>query len=159
MSTRPLHFPYSCLSNLAERLHAHKSYFREDGICGTSRGVWQEQSDEGQPRLGPPIAWAIGLAAIMSVFAVVVIVANYVPLNRESERRIDAALTPATYATISALIEATGNRCAKICSISSVVSLTGVTQLDVACDSDIGSECRVPIHYRVNIEAAAGSHR
>ena len=56
------------------------------------RSILQRWLDEGRFDVGAPLAWAIGAAAVASVFAVVVIIVNYAPLNRESEKRIEAEL-------------------------------------------------------------------
>jgi hypothetical protein len=122
--------------------------------------MWHNEQDEEQPRLGPPIAWAIGAAAIMSVFAVVVMVVNYAPLNKESERRVESALTPATYEIVASIIRATGNSCTHVCSVSPVRSLTPSTVLDVACATSADANaCQIPVHYRVDVQTFSGPQR
>lgn len=117
-------------------------------------------SDEERLNLGPPLAWAIGAAAIASVFAVVVIIVSYAPLNRRSEQRVAADLPPSSYGAVGGLIKATGNACVRICSVSATSSLSASTVLDVACASpDAANGCRAPVRYRVSVEAATGPQR
>lgn len=121
---------------------------------------WQKFLDEGRPKMAPPLAWAVAAAAIASVFAVVVMIVNFTPLNREDERRVETELPPGAYDTVSALIKATGNSCANVCSISALGSLSASTMLDVSCASpDSPNGCLTPTHYRINVETVSGPQR
>ena len=122
--------------------------------------IWQRLFDPDRVKLAPPLAWAIGAAAIMSVFAVVAIIVNYAPLNRDSERRVESDLPPASYDTIAALIKASGSSCARVCTVTAANALTVSNAVDVACalPDDTGG-CRTPAHYRITVEAASGPAR
>jgi hypothetical protein len=122
------------------------------------RSTLQQWLDEGRFHVGAPLAWAIGAASIASVFAVVVIIVNYAPLNRESEKRIEAELPAVKYETVGALIRATGQACERVCSIGPGRSLTSATMLDVACapQAEVNA-CLTPTHYFVSIEEAQTS--
>ena len=122
--------------------------------------MWHDNLDkEERPRLGPPIAWAIGAVAVMSVFAVVVIIVNYAPLNRAGEQRVESALPPATYDTIASMIRASGNTCTRVCAVTAGSALGSPNELDVACQSDTATSCSAPHHFRVTIEAKTGPQR
>ena len=123
--------------------------------------MWHDDLDQERerPRLGPPIAWAIAAAAIMSVFAVIVIIVNYAPLNRASEQRIERALPSATYDTVAAMIRASGNSCTRVCAVTAGSALGSPNELDVACQSDTATSCSAPHHFRVTIEAKTGPQR
>jgi len=111
-------------------------------------------------RLGAPLAWATAAAAILSLFAVVTIIVNYAPLNKAAEHRVKTQLPPATYETVAALIKATGNECARICAISPVATLSPSHAVDVECAGENGAgSCRMPIHYRLNVEPNDGPKR
>ena len=119
----------------------------------------ERQFDVERLKLAPPLAWAIAAAAIVTVFAIIVMIVNYAPLNRESEKRVESELPPATFDTVSALIKATGNACPRVCSVSPVSSLTPSGTLDVACAADGPRACSTPEHYRITVETAAGPQR
>ncbi len=114
--------------------------------------------DDRLQRIGPPLAWAIGATAILTVFAIIVMIVNYAPLNRESERRIETELPVATYGTVSALIKAMGENCVRVCSIAPGPSLNSETTLDVACAAETtANACLTPTHYRVSVEEVPAS--
>jgi hypothetical protein len=121
--------------------------------------MWHDDSDEERPHLGPPIAWAIAAAAIVSVFAVVAIAVNYAPLNKQSAQRIERALPTTTYDTIAAMVRATGNNCAHVCSISAPSALGPETELDVACTPQSAGSCSAPQHFRISIAPKTGPQR
>ncbi len=122
------------------------------------RPILQRWLDEGRLDVGAPLAWAIGAASVASVFAVVVIIVNYAPLNRESEKRIEAELPAVNYETVGALIRATGQACERVCSIGPGRSLTSATTLEVGCASRADANaCLTPIHYRVSVEETPAS--
>lgn len=124
------------------------------------RAVMTERHTDEEPwRFAPPLAWGIAAAAIMSVFAVVAIVVNYAPLNREVEKRVGIELPPETFGTLAALVKASGNTCAHVCSVTPVTSLTAASTLDIACSDARKRACDAPIHYRINVERNAGPQR
>ena len=109
-------------------------------------------SDVERRRIGPPLAWAIGVSAIASVFAVVVIIVNYAPLNTMSNEIIRAELPAARYGAIGALIKASGQACERVCGIEPADARSGPTALDVECGSGSGpSGCSAPIHYTIAV--------
>ena len=109
-------------------------------------------------RIGPPLAWAIATTATLTVFAIIVMIVNYAPLNRESEKRIATELPVATYETVSALIKAMGTTCVRVCAIAPGPSLLSETTLDVACAAETAANaCLSPTHYRVSVEEVPAS--
>ena len=123
--------------------------------------MWHDDDlDEDRPRFGPPIAWALAAAAIMSVFAIVAIIVNYAPLNQVGEQRVEHTLPSTTFDTIAAMVRASGNECVHVCSVSAASStLAADTELDVACESQTAATCSAPHHFRISIEAKAGPQR
>jgi hypothetical protein len=119
---------------------------------------WQRLFDTEHLSFGAPLAWAIGVAAIVSAFAVIAMIANYASLNRAAEQRIETQLPPTTYEAVGALIKASGNACEQICAISAVNSLSPSNRIDVTCAS-AETGCRAPIRYRINVEASASPRR
>lgn len=110
-------------------------------------------------KLPPPVAWAIGAAAIVSVFAIVAIMVNYASLNRDTTRRIENQFPPATYGTLSALIKTSGNACEKICSVDAVnTPLSTSTSIEVACAAPVNG-CLTPQRYRINVQTTAEPQR
>jgi hypothetical protein len=105
--------------------------------------------------IGPPLAWGIGVAAVVSVFAVVVIIANYGPLNSATEEQLVRMELPAArYDAISALIKAAGQVCTRVCTLRPANTLSGATALDVECATQRGpNECAAPIRYNVVVTA------
>ena len=104
------------------------------------------------PRVGAPLAWAIAAATIVSVFAVVVMIVNYGPLNDASQNQIvQMELPAARYDAVSALIKATGQTCRKVCTISPLSSLANAG-LDVACAPEHQpNDCAAPVHYTIAV--------
>ena len=109
----------------------------------------------GRQGIGPPLAWGIGVAAIASVFAIVVIVANYGPLNRVTEEQlVRTELPSARYDAVGALIKAAGQTCPKVCAIRPASTLSGTTALDVECASQSApAGCTAPMHYNIAVTA------
>jgi hypothetical protein len=112
-------------------------------------------TNAGRQGMGPPLAWGIGVAAIASVFAIVVIVANYGPLNSVTEEQlVRMELPSARYDAVSALIKAAGQACPKVCAIRPATTLSGTTALDVECASESApTGCTAPVHYNIAVTA------
>ncbi len=112
-------------------------------------------TNAGRQGIGPPLAWGIGVAAIVSVFAIVVIIANYGPLNSATEEQlVRMELPSARYDAVGALIKAAGEACTKVCAIRPARTLSGTTALDVECASqDTQNGCAAPIHYKIAVSA------
>jgi hypothetical protein len=122
--------------------------------------MWHDDQDEERPRFGPPIAWALAAAAIMSVFAIVAIIVNYARLNGVSEQRVEHTLPATTYDTVAALVRASGNACVRVCSVSAANSTLGAdTELDVACQTQTAATCAAPHHFRISIATKTGPQR
>ena len=118
-------------------------------------------TDGGGPRLGPPLAWAIAAAAIVSVFAVVVMIVNYERLNSTTATQIKAELPSANYGAVAALIRASGRECLRVCTIAPSSALSLDTTLEVECATATAPDaCSMPTHYRVSVtESPAGPQR
>ncbi len=102
--------------------------------------------------VGAPLAWAIAAATIVSVFAVVVMIVNYGPLNSASQEQIvQMELPVARYDAVSALIKAAGQTCSKVCAITPLSALSNAA-LDVACAPERQpNECTSPVHYTIAV--------
>ena len=100
-----------------------------------------------------PLAWAIGAAVIATVFAIVVMIVSYGPLNRTAkDDPIETALPAARYDAVKALINATGQACSRICAVTSANALSVSETVDVACASPSRpNDCVAPVHYRIAV--------
>jgi hypothetical protein len=104
-------------------------------------------------RIGAPLAWAIAVTTIATVFAIIAIIANYAALNGRGEAQLVQVELPASrYEAIGALINAAGEPCAKVCSIRPEPNLSGATRLSVACaPSTAPRSCATPLRYAIAV--------